>query len=368
MGIHRWGRLAGWAVIAAIWSFTLGLLGFFGAVYTIYADLRAPNTSHLTAGSYRELVAAILHGRIFAPRWPGANGAEFDPELLYVPKPGVSRFRGREFDAVVSITPDGLRDLPPRAPEQLRPGLVVLAGDSFTYGFGVHDHETFGSVLQEQYHYRTVNSGVPSYSTVRELLWLRRLGLLAKASVVIIQYCGNDAPENSAYVRRGDNALPIDDPRRFWERLIAAEPTEVNYGRVLSGVVNYACEQVGAVGIRGFAKAIARDRHPTRRQYRNSVPDMAGDFLSILDRFPELAGKPVIVTEMNPYGEYAGIVPLLAGRCADRPNLKVVPLQFDAADYFRFDAHLNARGHQRAADQLAAALRALGQPGSEPTR
>ena len=360
----RLKRFAGLAIIAAIWGGLLGLIGFFGFAYAIYADLKSPDRSHLTTSNYGGFLAVNLYRTLFAPWWPGEHGGEFDPELVYVPKPGVSLFREPYADVLVTITRERTRAQPTPGLDEIRPGLVVLAGDSFTFGLGVNDHETFSALLQTRYHHHTINTGVPSYGTARELMRLRHDGLLAKASVVIIQFHPNDTEENRFFLEHDDHFV-MPQTRARWEQMAAYRPLELSYGHVIGGTVRYLYGRATAVGLRGLGREIIA-RYSAHGRRGTGTPAeaeaMADDFLAVLERFPELKNKRIIVTEMNEYGLNTGFLTAIKTKCVDRPNIHIVSLRFEAADYFRFHVHLNARGHQKAAEQLDHALGALVAP------
>jgi hypothetical protein len=75
---------------------------------------------------------------------------------------------------------------------------VAFLGDSFTFGFGVNDHETFVHRLNEkatgdQY----LNFAVPGYSTDQQYLLLRRRVINFRPDVVaLVTYLGNDLFDN----------------------------------------------------------------------------------------------------------------------------------------------------------------------------
>lgn len=75
---------------------------------------------------------------------------------------------------------------------------VAFLGDSFTFGFGVNDHETFINRLNEkapEEHY--LNFAVPGYSTDQQYLLLRRRVFNFRPDlVVLVTYLGNDLFDN----------------------------------------------------------------------------------------------------------------------------------------------------------------------------
>lgn len=356
-------RWIGHVIIAAIWCALLSLLAFFGLGYAIFRDLEAPEQSRLVAGTRFKALAERVFDGAFCPLWQEDPAcAQFDPALVYVPKPGVARFRGIEFDTPITTTPEGLRRQPGLG-EGSKAAPVVITGDSYAMGWGVNDNETYSAILEQRFRNPTVNASVSSYGTARELTRLQRLGLLARAEILVIQYCPNDADENRAFLRPHDRRAGRPDPAEAWA-MIQARPTDatadVAYGRVLAAlthVLKNSFEQRsfwrrGAEFVRGNVSPPASDA--IRR------PGLADDFLAVLDRFPELAAKPIIVIELKPFHEASNFLSNLARRVGARRNIRVLPLALERDDFYRFDAHLRARGHEKVAAQIDDAIRALG--------
>lgn len=315
---NRIKRICGYVFIAAIWVLFLGTLAIFGFAFAVYATLHSPGRGREATSSPAVTVAATLYGMTFMPIWQRAPRVQFDPELIYVPAPGRFRFHGPDFDTWVTMTKDGLRQQSALTAETQGRDLVVIAGDSFAMGWGVGDDETFSAVLQQRYHYGTVNTGVSSYGTVRELLRLRRLGLLDRASVLVIQFCANDAEENRAFLHgwRPDTQ----HARLAWQDLQQGEDPEPTYLRVLGGTAGYLRAQAEAKWKRCFSPPKREVRDPRFRQ-PDSAPLIATEFLAVIDQFPEIKGKPLLVIELNGCREPAVCVDDLKKIITDRPNL-----------------------------------------------
>lgn len=356
-----WRRFAGYAVMAMAWGVALALGAFFTAIYAIYADVKAPATSRLTAGTGLEPIAQWLYETQFRPIWQTElDCARYDPELTYVPKPGRVRYRSSEFDTFITMTPAQAREQPPPAGPG-RPRVVVL-GDSFAMGWGVNDAETFSAVLQSRHGFATTNLAVSSYGTARELLWLRRQKLAAEADAIVIQFCQNDDPENVAFLA---DALDFVSPGRTaetWRQIHTHHPRPITYGAVLASTTGLLRERLRREGVREVARSLVRGRlmpfgsqHPIRGPRASA--GAAEAFLAVWDRFPELAQKRLLVTEQNPNAFASGVLDELEKRVADRPNIKIVRLRFAPEHFFRFDGHLNAAGHAAAAAQIDRALR-----------
>lgn len=107
---------------------------------------------------------------------------------------------------------------PEKEPGKLR---VLVLGDSFTYGIGVADGETFSARLEAlDPRYEVLNTGVNGYGTAQELLLLRDQGLALRPDVVVVVFFWNDVGNN--YVR----AFPrfrLSDGALIWPEPMAIE-------------------------------------------------------------------------------------------------------------------------------------------------
>ena len=97
----------------------------------------------------------------------------------------------------ISVNPSGYRgrELPlPKTGDGTR--LVVL-GDSIAFGLGVHDEETFSSLLDSRDNgFEVVNLAVQGYDPGQELLVLLQDGLRYAPDVVVLEFCvSNDYAE-----------------------------------------------------------------------------------------------------------------------------------------------------------------------------
>lgn len=355
----RTRRWIGYACIASVWAALVGLLFFFGLAYAIYRDLRAPDRSAIVAGTRFEAIAERVFEQRFCPVWQAdPMCAQFDPVLVYVPRPGIAHFRGVEFDTQITMTPEGLRQQPGSVDADQR-GPIVLTGDSFAMGWGVNDHETYSAVLARRFQQPTLNAGVSSYGTARELLRLQRLGLLRRARMLVIQFCPNDAAENRQFLagRSGPRK-----PEMVWDAIQSGRgnaTADVSYGGVLGALLGIVRNSVEQNTLWRRSTEFARgDLAPPTSESRHRR-GLADDFLSVLDRFPELADKPIIVIELKLFHEVSNFLPRLGELARDRPNLHVLPVNLSREDFYRFDNHLRPVGHEKVAEQLDRAIRAL---------
>jgi lysophospholipase L1-like esterase len=122
-----------------------------------------------------------------------------DPPRRYRLQPG---FQGRitnhaEFDIPVSINREGLRGTEIGA--KASGGLRILAlGDSFAFGVGAEERQTYPARLQEILRSRGVraevlNAGAPGFGVPDEVAWFERWGRpLAPDVILVTVFIGND--------------------------------------------------------------------------------------------------------------------------------------------------------------------------------
>ena len=120
-----------------------------------------------------------------------------DAELGWVLSPSWrGEHRHADFHVQYSVDGLGLRE-DPQSPRARRGRLLVVMGDSFTFGLGVNDRETFVSVLNRESSNTWWNYGVPGYSTDQECLSLERDVMRRHPDgVLLVHYLGNDALDN----------------------------------------------------------------------------------------------------------------------------------------------------------------------------
>jgi len=120
-----------------------------------------------------------------------------DAELGWALSPS---WRGQHLhaDFRVRYSVDGLgMRVDPESPPVRRGRHLAVLGDSFTFGLGVNDGETFVSILNRGSSNTWWNYGVPGYSTDQECLCLERDVMRRRPDVVLlVHYLGNDALDN----------------------------------------------------------------------------------------------------------------------------------------------------------------------------
>lgn len=132
-----------------------------------FLKLLAGNLTALTFGLLVALVLGEILTRILMPIFPGnvkldKNGVELD--ISTVEPNSVYRQYTEEFDAITTITKKGYR-----IPEVNENPDVVFIGDSFTFGQGLKDEDTFIMQYCKKVELSCMNLGVPGFGTIEEV-------------------------------------------------------------------------------------------------------------------------------------------------------------------------------------------------------
>lgn len=89
---------------------------------------------------------------------------------------------------------------------------ILLVGDSFTYGLGVNDDQTFAHVLQSKLPaYEVINGGNPDKGTDYALKFYETFAHQLQPDIVILSFCENDFQDNQRHWYFDDNlrAVPL---------------------------------------------------------------------------------------------------------------------------------------------------------------
>ncbi|MBP9853323.1 MAG: hypothetical protein KBD53_00470 [Candidatus Omnitrophica bacterium] len=149
-----------------------------------------------------ELTLRIIYHEKFGPR-PAFYMA--DEALGWKPSPRLNNtFYGPDFVVHINTDEEGRR-LGSLGPVDYTKEVIVLLGDSYTFGWGVNDDETMASYLDEMFYkdsknqVRVVNLGVGGYGTLQHAVRLAKLlgnHKDIKIKAVIVNHCSNDARDN----------------------------------------------------------------------------------------------------------------------------------------------------------------------------
>jgi len=308
---------------------TLGLLeGLVGFSF------RFPALSPLPRSILRQM--HVLFDRNIIQVMPAC--ATYDATLTYTLRPGSCTFASREFSNTYAINALGVRD---DDVSLERPRIVVL-GDSIAMGWGVDHADAFPSVVERLTGQRTLNAGVSSYGTVRELRMLERVDRQAVTDV-ILQYSSNDLVENEQLVSGRFKTLSRED----YERTVQAQADMLRYhpGKYTLNLF---------VMMRNLARARqAADTAPSREREARAFLDVLAQ--SPVDLTPYrvtvLSLEPGFVEAVRPLAVASPAPAILRLRFLDMTSVASIP-----GAYYVLDDHPTGIGHDAIGRALATAI------------
>jgi lysophospholipase L1-like esterase len=314
--------------------------------------------------------------------WANAPNATVDfgkPEFHFIAHHNSLGFRGPEIG--------------PKQPGRIR---VLALGDSMTYGLGVNDDETFEAQLEAlDPRFEVLNSGVPGYSTVEELLLLREVGLDLDPDLVLLMFLPNDLEgalkESYTRVTLENGVLHFDtptEPQLDHPALRAKQTRHPQLSR--SYVYRFVSDRLKI--LRYLAREEiglpVSDGSALRPEEREPAWQLVGALLHEVDRLTRAHGAKFLLVGIpeprvvEPEMRVVGIDPESFNvqeklhKLADRegipmfdllPGLSAEHVRSGRPLHYHFDGHWNPVGHRVAADLIAPEIaRAIGSAPSEP--
>lgn len=296
---------------------------------------------------------------------PGAFIA--DPEVGYRHAPGFHGFaeRAGAFRSEVEISALGLRQLD--VDEQARYSRRVLVlGDSFPFGLGVAEEESFPGRLRARLNPEgigVVNGAQTGYDLSQEIAWGRRIAERVQPNAVLLSvFLSNDAP---AEVLREHERIQI----RYGYRLSTARIcpwAPCDWLRTHSYLVMQVRQRIFD----------PRERWRQKQEFRRRLRvDQDGALATVLAPVREL------ISECRRHQRRCGVVlvptkkggvPLHDGFADALGDLGIPFLDLNgrleaAEHYFEKDGHWNASGHAAAARLIAPFVRRLVEEPGEDT-
>jgi hypothetical protein len=309
--------------------------------------------------------------RLFFPLYGGKDNVTLDgsPIKSFVEPGTVYRQITNEYDALTTITDKGYR-----APRVDGNPDVLFVGDSFTFGYGLTDDETFPSLYCKQRHLQCANLGLPGSGTSRQVKrlqefldtwqWRPRTVKLFFFGMSRSFSAGNDFLDNYNYGRwidgqaaRGLAAagpqilpparVPESPERGMGERIISWQSALLEHVQL----VRRAKYHWGPL-LRSMVLA-----EPGEKRREQALMYTARGFKE-LDDLSRRVGFEYEVYLIVPAHDIimgtAGDTLALLNGVSLKPAVPTAPLFSDspASYYFSYDGHLNANGSRRIAQFL----------------
>lgn len=278
----------------------------------------------------------------------------FDPEIGFMHSPGFQgqSYRKGDFDVEVNINEFGFRQS--NIDKQLRfKNRLLVLGDSFGFGLGVKEEESFCSILANELNKQQIgliNSSQVGQSVTQEVILGKRLIEKFDPELILIcPYLQNDVLSdlNPTYMNY-DWAFgqSLDKNRRF--KFVILDYIRANswlwqffYHRVYSRVM----PNIGKF----FSQAkISKEKTDPRKMLQPTLEALK-ELMKVCQEnniklFVLVCAPPSGSTEFDPY-----FIEFL-----NNNEIRHIDLngQMELSDYFKTDGHWNAKGHNKVAEKL----------------
>lgn len=318
------------------------------------------------------LLTEIL-ARIFFPISDGRDNVALDGKLIkeWFAPGSVYRQVSNEYDAITTITKQGHRV----------PGVegnpeVIFLGDSFTYGFGLNDSETFAVIYCEQLHLSCANLGIPGSGTLRQVErletfiqewnWKPKEVKLFFFGMSTSFSAGNDFADNyDRYMR--EHASQASDPadRRpavrevptlgMAERVIGLQSMLLERSALMRLVKYYWGPILKSLIVADFGKERMAVALSATKESLHKLDDLSRQMGF---EYTIYLLVPVHDIMRGTHGDTLDTL----NRVSPKPVIGTAQLFLDAPKkyYYAFDGHLNAEGSRRVAEFLISTDEAKG--------
>ena len=263
-------------------------------------------------------------------------------------------------------------------------------GDSFTFGMGVEDNETFTEVLNGRGQGKSLhlNFGVPGYSTDQEVLYAEdRVKRFEPDTVILVVYLGNDLIDNL-----GPYPLQVDFAKPYFELekdSLSLRNTPVPRQAKPAALRSRTFASVVLGGVAINDSLLGRSQILRRLGYRQTADDISGllpervepsielfdALIKRLTDFVQARNAKLLVALLpgqsfvrEPDGYSAQYQDYIRGRILDRLRVQGISTldlgnelrsRYNSGEtdlYFPDDGHLTVNGHRVVADLLEKAM------------
>lgn len=148
---------------------------------------------------------------LFLPTGDRETFAEYDSLLGWKMIPNATGdFFSREFSTDIKINNQGFRDDDFPFEKALGKKRIAIIGDSYAWGFGVEENETFSTILEQKLGegYEVLNFGVSGYGTDQYYLLLNSTVFAYHPDIILITFHPNDV-ENTGNAEAYDYPKPL---------------------------------------------------------------------------------------------------------------------------------------------------------------
>ncbi len=265
---------------------------------------------------------------------------------------------------------------------------TAVVGDSFTFGLGVGDGQTFVQQLNRKSlsGHKYINYGVPGYSTDQELLLIQdRVLANGPERVLLVVYLANDIFDNAAdFPLQADNAKPRFVLQQGELRLLTDEVPKrrkpATDRRVLRDYVSGEGSEAGWLGLRqipaklaelralpeGFDDDFIARQLPNIRLFHALLSEVARQVAHQDAKLwvVVMPGQTAVASPDSKSGRFQWLLREQLLRWSMKSKVPLIDLfaplenlKNKQASFFVHDGHLTVEGHQAVAGIIESALR-----------
>ena len=335
-----------------------------------------------------------LTARVFWERPPATVGAAFidsgvfraDEECGWRMNPDVvfvHELYGNP-SSTIRTNSRGLRS-PEHVPDSRSRGRRILVlGDSFAFGWGVDDHETFPAQLQIfMPDAEVINLGVSGYNLAQSHRLLLSEGMQYEPDLVVLSFCHNDVTDQRIPTIEDKRRASTPGARTGWKAALSDSSHLVDFLRFSATMISPVRRALQAIGLKepdGGYEYLDTNLRPSLRDYppalitqwehtveelsaihrtctqfgakllvagipprQLSVPDNLRESLAYVSYEPADFDRNRLSTDLGVFCEREGIT------FVDTTESLTAP---DGRNYLRFDMHLSPGGNRAVARAL----------------
>lgn len=356
LGVARFLKLPFWVGLLVPLAMELVSWRYIRHIISVNATAVSHHTGVLRQwNNYRDVIQFNRHF------------TSFSPELGYVLRPGSeSVHAGLEYENTFKINSFGVRD----DEASLDNPQLVFLGDSFTMGWGVDENQCYADLTGRKLGVKTLNAGISSYGTFREMLLFSKIRR-DSCKLVVLQYCGNDREENEA--RNEPNAQGQLLTTETFEKTAVFNRINETYflmrytyffvreKDLLKRIWTSPLEALSEVGDALEAWAAGQQLPPDPPGKPMPASEIAVHteyFFKSVDKMRKFYSGNIIVTHLDGFPIRPDLMNAFEAEAKRRgdDHLYFLPVHglLSGADFYPIDGHINARGHARIAGALAA--------------
>lgn len=266
--------------------------------------------------------------------------ARYNPKLFYSLKPGEFTFSNREFSNKYKVNSAGMRD----EEKNLQYPKILFIGDSFTMGWGVEQDESFPKLVEASTGKKSLNTGISSYGTAREVL-ISKPYISDSLELVVVQYCSNDYEENRQFVLNNYQLKISAEERYMAEVNRHLQTTRYHFLKHLKGI-SY------------FIKHRLKMKFTGQKPFNNNLEPEAGKiFIKTLQQLPVSEKVQFIVFSLDVNRTkpdfYHQLTELKENDNLNNWHLIDFSKKLDSRHIYKIDGHINTEGHRLVAEELS---------------